>query len=118
MSKIKVLLANQAQMPRELMAELTLGQPEMDVKGEVLDPIEILLAVGEYPVDVVVLDLSDPGQEPGICSHLLAEYPDLLVLALAPDLGEGFLYRRTLEKQQLAEVSKAEILAAIRKAGV
>ena len=118
MSNIKVLLANRPRMHREMVAELVREQLDMEMKGEVLDPVELLLAVAETRADVVVLDLPQPDKEPGICSHLLAEYPDLLILALASDLDSGFLYQRALGKTQLPQVSQKEILAAIRKADV
>jgi hypothetical protein len=46
--------------------------------------VELLLAVGELEPDIVVLPLLDGGREPGICSHLLEEFNDLVILAVSP----------------------------------
>jgi len=115
---VKVLLANRPRMLRELLRDLIQRQADMEVVGEMLDPVELLLAVGETHADVVVVGLPDSDDEPGICSHLLAEYPHLLILALSPERDRAFLYRLGICKEQLSKASDEEILAAIRQAEV
>ena len=46
--------------------------------------------------DVVLLLGKSIDRTPGICTHLLAEFPDLLVLALPPTGAVGAAYRRTI----------------------
>jgi len=105
-------------MLRELLRSLIQRQADMEVMGEVLDPVELLLAVDETQADVVVVDLPESGEEPGICSHLLAEYPQLLVLALSPGRDRAILYRQSIIKEELSKLSEDEILEAIRKTEV
>ena len=114
--KIKVLLANRPKILRELLSGLIQRQFDMEVVGEELDPVELLLAVDETRANVVVLDLLDSGEEPGICSHLLAEYPQLLVLALSSERERAVLCRQIIHKETLSNASDDEILAAIRRA--
>ena len=118
MGKVRVLLANKPRMLRELLRSLIQRQADMEVMGEVLDPVELLLAVDETQADVVVVDLPESGEEPGICSHLLAEYPQLLVLALSPGRDRAILYRQSIIKEELSKLSEDEILEAIRKTEV
>ena len=118
MGKVRVLLANKPRMLRELLRSLIQRQADMEVMGEVLDPVELLLAVDETQADVVVVDLPESGEEPGICSHLLAEYPQLLVLALSPGRDRAILYRQSIIKEELSKLSDDEILEAIRKTEV
>ena len=52
----------------------------MEIECEVLDPIDLLLAVKDTEADVVVMNLSESQRTPEICTHLLTEFPDLLVI--------------------------------------
>ncbi len=114
-AKLKILLANRPKMLRELLRELIGGQGDMQVVGEALDPLEILYAVRKTEADVVVTTLPATG-EPAITSHLLAEYPDVLVLALAPDGGRAVLYRQVLLKEKLQSTNNSVLLSTLRQA--
>jgi len=115
--KIKILLANRPRMMRELVRELIERQKdeEMEVVGEVLDPLDILVAVREMEADAVILAMRD-SEEPGLCSHLLAEYPDLTIVGIASEGESAFIEQRTPQRQQIPEVSGANILTALRHA--
>ncbi len=80
MTKIRVLLANRPRLMREVVREIIERQDDMEVVGEVLDPLDILMAVREAEVDAVILALKG-SEDTGLCSHLLAEYPDLTIVA-------------------------------------
>jgi DNA-binding NarL/FixJ family response regulator len=101
-------------MFREVLRELIQRQADMDAVGEVLDPDELPLAIDNTPADVVVVALSDSDEEPGICRHLLAKYPRLLILALSHERERAFVYRQGVPREQISEVSDQAILAAIR----
>lgn len=45
--------------------------------------VDLLLAVQELQPDVVILSLLEDDREPGICSHLLEEFDDLVIIALS-----------------------------------
>ena len=90
MKKIRIILANRPPMLLEIMRELVQRQEDMEVVGEVLDPIGLLVAVREREADAVILTLKDY-EEPGLCSHLVAEYPNLTILSLAADGKIAFL---------------------------
>ena len=74
----------------EIMKALVQRQEDMEVVGEILDPIGLLVAVREREADAVILTLKDC-EEPGLCSHLVAEYPNLIILSLAADGKTAFL---------------------------
>ena len=113
--EIKVLLANSPRMLRESLKELIQRQDDMEVVGEVLDPLEVLLSVNEYDADVVVVSLPETLEDPGICSHLLVEYPRLVILALSAGCEEAVLYSQCIRREALSGTSSDEILSAIRK---
>jgi hypothetical protein len=88
----------------------------MMVVGEITDPVEILIMTGEREAEVVVMDSLNGETDPGICSHLLSEFPDLLILALSPGLEQAIIYRQSISKELLLNLSEKEILSAIRQA--
>ena len=112
MKKIKILLANRPRMMREVVRKMIDVQPDMEVVGEVPDPVELLVAVKETEADAVILDLED-SEEPGTASHLLAAYPDLTILGLAANGKKAFVRPR---RQEILDPTGAKILNALRHA--
>ena len=53
----------------------------MEIVGESLNPMGVLLAAKETAADAVIVTLQNSA-EPGLISHLLAECPDVTVLEL------------------------------------
>jgi len=104
-------------MLRESLGNLIRRQCDMEVVGEVFEPnpIDLLFATNDVRPDVVVVDLPDWNEDPGICSHLLSENPRILVLALSTTRESAFLYRQSISKEQLPTASNEAILGAIRK---
>jgi DNA-binding NarL/FixJ family response regulator len=92
------------------------NQIDIELIAESPDPLELLLAVEDHKADVVILTLPFSEGDIGVCSHLLAEYPDLVVLAFAPDSESVCLLRRTIVREQLQRISDDMILQAIRGA--
>jgi DNA-binding NarL/FixJ family response regulator len=113
---VRVLLANRPQALRTHLAQLLQLQSDIEVVGTVLDPIELLIAVEDTQADVVVVTLPDSGDIPSICSHLLYEYPQLLILALSSARIRACVYKRAMTVEQLSNTSDEEILTAVRKA--
>ena len=112
---VKILLANGPEALRAGLATFLQQQSDIEVVGTVLDPIELLVAVEDTQADVVVMTLPDTGEMPGICSHLLHEYPQLLILALSPDRTRACVYRQAITVELLADISDEGILAALRR---
>jgi DNA-binding NarL/FixJ family response regulator len=115
MRKIKVLLASRPKMLSEVIRNMLERQPDMEVVGEVLDPIELLLTTRARPVDVVIVTPLDSEGEPKICRHLLAEHPQLKIVALSSEGEAAFLYESNSRQQLIAEPSEQSILGAIRE---
>jgi len=113
---VRVLLANRPRVLRTRLAKLLQLQSDIEVVGTVLDPIELLSAVEDTQADVVVVTLPDSGEMPGICSHLLYEYPQLLILVLSLAQTRACLYRQVITVEQLSDTSDEGILIAVRMA--
>ncbi len=112
MKKIRILLANRPPMLLEVMREMVQRQEDMEVVGEILDPIGLLVAVREREADAVILTLKDY-EEPGLCSHLVAEYPNLTILSLAADGKTAFLRP---PRREIMAPSMDSIVDALRDA--
>ena len=68
--------------------EHALREAGMDVVGSPADSLALLLAIKERRADVVILSAPDadgPSGSPGICSHLLTEFPQLKIVMVSPD---------------------------------
>ena len=61
-----------------------------------------------------MITLPESGGDPGLTSHLLTEYPDLLVIALSPVAESAFVYRQVITKEEVVPLSAASLLTAIR----
>jgi len=111
---IKVLLALDSPDRRELVRKLIEQEPGVELVGEVADPIDLLVEVKRQQADLVVQEW--PGEEiPGICSHLLIEYPDLLLIGIPRDSAHVFLCRQTVSKRRFPSAKLQEVLARIRR---
>ncbi|ETX03459.1 response regulator transcription factor [Candidatus Entotheonella palauensis] len=115
MRAVKVLLANQPLAARQFLEAIFRQQSDVQLVGTVLDPIELLIEVEHTEADVVVITLPDSGDIPGICSHLLHQYPQLLILALSADCQRACTYQQVIATEPLAVASEENILLAIRR---
>ena len=102
-------------MLSDVIRNIIARQPDMEVIGEVLDPIELLLTVKARPVDVVIVTPLEAEGEPPICRHLLAQQPLLRIMTLQAMGEAAFLYESGTPKKRLDEPSEQSILNAIRE---
>jgi len=90
--KIRVVVANRPRFMRELVAATISDQPDMEVVGEAQDDAEITELVERYRPDVLIIALEQPDPRPALCGFLLGRYPQMRVLALAPERNTGIAY--------------------------
>ena len=86
--------------------------------GTVVDPIEVLVAVGDTEADVAVVTLPDSGAMPGMCSHLFYAYPQLLILARSSARTRACVYRQAITVEPLADLSDEGMRTAVRRVHV
>lgn len=119
---IRVLVSNISGVVMESaasLASLIEQQPDMVLLGQVDDRVELLLdmsskkAAGNEP-DVLVLIASSVDPPPGICSHLLSEFPDLRILVLSATQDEAMAYWLGLRRYRLPTGTPAALLTNIR----
>ena len=115
MPKIKVMFSSRPKLLSEVIRNLIERQPDMQVVGEVIDPIELIFALRETPVDVVIITPHKANGDPRICSQLLKEHPLLRILILTGESEAIYIYQLGKQRKCIERPSEKLILDAIRK---
>jgi AmiR/NasT family two-component response regulator len=112
---VRVLVANRPRMIRELILATIADQPGIDVVGEVQNEADILGSVEEQQPDFLIVALDNPGARPPVCDVLLAKFPNMKILALAPERNSSIFYWASLDIHSFdVESSEDGILEALR----
>ena len=121
MAPIRVLIADDMGLHRELLRRLLERQADIDVVGEATGPEDVILRVAQHNPDVVLMDLRMPRHDPkgGIraTQQLGLSHPHVKVIALTESDDENDVRAITLAgaKGYILKNSKAERIAeAIR----
>ena len=101
-------------MLRQSLHSVLARQADLDVEAVEPDPVELLAAVDRIEADVVIVTLPESGEDPGISTHLLAEFPGLLVIAVSAVGERAVVYRQVITREELRPVVEGQIVAAIR----
>jgi len=114
--RVRVLVANHPRLMRELVLAVIADQPDIEVIGELQDENELAEAVEEAQPDILILALDDADKRVAQCGFLLGRYPQMKILALAPEQNRGVLYWATVDvRTRPLESSEAGILSALRE---
>lgn len=115
MAPIRVAVANRPRLMRELVLETITQQPDIEVVAEIQDEDEILGIVEDVRPDIVIITLDESDQRPHLCDVLLSRYPNLKVLALAPERNSSIFFWASFDiHHNHVEASEAGILGALR----
>jgi DNA-binding NarL/FixJ family response regulator len=116
MNRVKILLVNsRPRIMREVMRQLIERQPDMEIVGEVLDLSTLMCVAKETAANVIIVALED-AEALELCSQLLAECPDVVILVLAAKGDAAFIEQLRLGRWEIADPSEANILSALRRA--
>lgn len=115
MNKIRVLLANHPAMVPDPIRQLVTDQEDMELVGDCRGPMKILQETGRTKADAVIL-AQEGMDEPGLCSQLLAVYPDLIILGITTDMSSAFTQQMRSHRQGVATVYESELLECLRSA--
>ena len=116
MDKIRVVVANRPRLMRELVSATICNQPDMEVVAEAQDESEITEVVDRYRPDYLIVALEDPDPRPGLCGFLLGRYPQMRVLALAPEQNTGIFYWALFDiRTRRIQTSEEDILNVLRR---
>lgn len=113
MDKIRVLLANHPVMVPDEIRRLVEEQEDMEVVGDCRGPMKILQETGRTNADAVVL-AQEGGEEPGLCSQLLAVYPDILIVSIASGMTSLFTQQLCSQRSETDITRTENIIETLR----
>jgi hypothetical protein len=110
---IRVLITNLSQAVADRVAVLIQSQQDMLLMERVEGKIEVMLAAKD--ADVLILGAPQVNPAPGICSHLLSEYPELRIVVMTPDGDQSMLYWRGMRRRRLDSSSLPTVVSNVRR---
>ena len=116
MKRVRVLFANQPRLMRELLMALIGDQPDIELVGEVGEHGDLVESVEQVRPDVLIVAMDDREKYRTQSGFLLGRYPEMRILALAPEQNLGIFYWAIVDiRTKPLESSEAGILNAVRE---
>lgn len=100
-------------MVPDAIRELVSAQEDMEVVGDCRGPMMILQETGRAKADAVILS-QEGTNEPGLCSQLLAVYPDLAIVSVTSDMDTAFAQQLRSHRQELVSAKGHVLLQFLR----
>jgi len=115
MTPINVMFSSRPKLLTEIIRNLIERQPDMKVVGEVVDPIELIFALRETQVDVVIITPLKTNGDPKICGQLLEEHPKLTILILTEESEAVYIFQSGLHRKRIERPSEQTLLDVIHE---
>jgi DNA-binding NarL/FixJ family response regulator len=113
--RIRVVVANRPRLMRELVLGAILEQQDIEVVGEIKDEDEIPNAIERTRPDFLIIALNETDQRPALCDTLIRLYPEMRILALAPERNFSIFYWGSFGiHESVVETSEAGVLSTLR----
>jgi DNA-binding NarL/FixJ family response regulator len=120
LKRIRVLVANRPRLMREMVVATIAEQPDIEIVGNVESPANLTELVDEVRPDVLIVALEaleDKQRRSSECGFLLGRYPQMRILALAPEHNQAIFYWAIVDiRSKSVESSEAGILSSLREA--
>ena len=119
MKRIRVLVANQSRLMRELIMTTIADQPDIELVGEIDKTEDLTDAVAQARPDVLIIGMGEHKKYRVQCGFLLGRYPEMKILALAPEENRAHIYWASVDiRCKPLESSEAGILDAVRQQAI
>ena len=116
---IRVVVANRPRLMRELVLETIINQPDIEIIAEIHNENEIAHIVKGTQPDFLIIALDESNQRPPLCDTLLRLYPEMKILALAPERNCSIFYWASFDiHERPVEASEVGILNTLRSKGL
>lgn len=116
MKRIRVLVANQPRLMRELIMATIADQPDIELVGEVGNQEDLNEAVAQSRPDVLIIAMDERNKDQVQCGFLLGRYPEMKIIALAPEENRALFYWAIVDiRSKALESSESGILSAMRQ---
>jgi chemotaxis response regulator CheB len=112
---IRVLVANQPKLMRELILATLAEEPDIEIVGEVSEEKDIRQVVRETSPDLLLIALEEPSKRPHLCDTVLRDNPGLRIIAVASQQNYSVFYWASFDiHSSQIEASERGILNAVR----
>lgn len=112
---VRILVANQPRLMRELIRDTLAEQTGVEIVGEVHNDSDIPARVKETRPHLVLIALETPEKRPTVCDVVLREHPEVRILAIASEENRTICYWASLDiHANEIEASEQGILDAVR----
>ncbi len=112
---IRVVVANRPRLMRELVLEAIAEQPDIEILAEIQNQSDISRIVEEMHPDFLIIALDESDRRPILCDELLVRFPDLKILALAPERNSCIFFWASFKIfSSPVEASETGILSTLR----
>jgi hypothetical protein len=117
--KVRVVVANRPRLMREVVLATLADQPDIEVVGETQNDAEITELVERSRPDFLIIALEEQESRPGICGFLLGRYPQMKVLAIAPEKNITVCYWAFMDlRSKRFQTSEQSLLGILRSSSV
>lgn len=113
---VKILMVDVPNDLRDVLEAVIERHHNMEVVGEAFDPIDLLVTVSETDADVVIMAHPEADMMPGICTHLLSEFPIMLLLIISTIDQRAFLYERKIRQEEVSYTIPEDLIARVNQA--
>ena len=115
--KIRVLVANQPRLIRELVLETIADQPDIEIVGTVQEHSELADVVEKTRPDYLIIALEQTQDHLAYCGFLLGRYPQMRILAVSAQGGDSLCYWVHQEiRTRVVETSQAGLINVLSEA--
>lgn len=115
MDKVRVLVANQPRLMREVVRAALSRHADIEVVGEIEDELEILSAIERTQADCLIVAQEEFGRRPPICDFVFDKYPRMKILAVAPGRDDSVFYWVFMEiRSSRIETSEEGVINSLR----
>jgi hypothetical protein len=115
MLALRVLIGDVPDDVADWLAWTVSSESGIELIGQMQETFQVLLQVGTMNADVVFVGLPDSGAEPGIVSHLLGEYPHLIVLGVTRKLTDVAVFHLVPTRERVSPEDPGLLWSTVRK---
>jgi DNA-binding NarL/FixJ family response regulator len=113
---IRVFLANQPRLVRQMLRRAIQRTPDLQVVGESGQADSVLDIPEETPLDWLIVSLTEHGTIPHEFLHLIERHPSIRVLGISLDGNELALEDGLSgEKRHLSDVSLTDLISLLQE---
>jgi AmiR/NasT family two-component response regulator len=113
--KVRVLVANRPRLMKDLVLATVADQPDIEVVGVTDNESEITELVERTRPDYLIIALDESEVRPGLSGFLLGRYPQMKILAVAPEQNRSLFYWAFVDiRSHPVETSEQGILGLLR----